>query len=72
MGESDLTPDQLYRDLVEAYKRPPLPEGAFSKAQFARDTNRTPSDAARILLQLYNDGKLDRVQIGKEFWYWHK
>lgn len=75
MDESvNLTPEQLYHDLVEAYKRPALPRGAFNKTKFARDTNRTPSDAARVLLSLYDNGHgvLDRVQIGKEFWYWHK
>jgi hypothetical protein len=73
MGDG-ITAQQLYRDLVDAYKRPTIPEGAFNKEQFAHDTGRTISNAGEILRRLFDNGrgKLNRVQVGKEFFYWPK
>lgn len=67
----DLTPQQLYEDLVAAYAIPEAPPGAFTAATFAARTGRPDSGARAILLKLYREGKIKRLLIDGEYKYYY-
>jgi len=70
--DQDLTPEQLYRDLVDAHTRPAIPSGAFTVKQFAADADLGRDAAQEALLVLLEAGQLERVSDGKRYWYYFK
>ena len=70
--DASLTAEQLYRDLVEASKQQPIPDGAFTKGKFAEDCNIHPKRAYSILKAKFDAGEIGRVLVDREYWYYFK
>lgn len=64
-----LTQQQLYADLVAAYKRAPIPEGAFTAEQFKQDAGISLSTAKEVLRNLELLGKATVYRDGRRNWY---
>jgi hypothetical protein len=70
--DQSLTAQQLYRDLVNAVKRPIIPEGAFTVERFATDANLSPQVAGNVLYERFRAGELQRIFDGRRYWYYFK
>jgi hypothetical protein len=70
--DQSLTPAQLYADLVAAYARPTIPDGAFTVKQFADDAGIGNKAAYEALTRKVAAGELGTVCDGRRAWYYFK